>query len=62
MLVSEVDIAEHIGIRLRAKAYVVELRYERAFASDVAERVLEAFQAEGIRAPAEEEAEVERAC
>jgi small-conductance mechanosensitive channel len=34
---------------ITAKAYVYDIRYERAFASDVTDRALAAFQAEGIR-------------
>jgi small-conductance mechanosensitive channel len=35
-----------------AKAYVYDTRYEKAFASDVTDRVLETFRAEGIAVPA----------
>jgi len=38
-------------IVLTAKAYVYDTRYEKAFASDVTDRVLEAFRSEGIEVP-----------
>jgi len=40
------------GLRLRAKAYVLDVRFEKAFESDVTERVAESFRAEGIGRPA----------
>lgn len=52
VLVNQVQLENMIAVRLRAKAYVLELRYEKAFESDVAQRVLEAFQAERILPPA----------
>ena len=36
---------------ITAKAYVYDTRYEKAFASDVTDRVLETFRAEGIEMP-----------
>lgn len=38
-------------IEFIAKAYVFDMRYEKAFASDVTDRVLTAFNREGIRFP-----------
>lgn len=52
VLVSEVSQAEHFAVRLRAKAYVLDVRFEKAFESDVSERVLEEFRREGIQPPA----------
>jgi len=40
------------AVRLRAKAYVLDVRFEKAFESDVNERVLEAFAEEDIAPPA----------
>lgn len=40
------------AVRLRAKAYVLDVRFEKAFESDVNERVLEAFSEAGIQPPA----------
>lgn len=40
------------AIRLRAKAYVLELRFEKVFESDVAQRVLRKFREENVLPPA----------
>jgi small-conductance mechanosensitive channel len=40
------------ALRLRAKAYVLDVRFEKAFETDVTERVAERFHAEGIGRPA----------
>lgn len=40
------------AVRLRAKAYVLDVRFEKAFESDVHERVLAAFAEAEIRPPA----------
>lgn len=37
------------GIRLRLKAYVLDTRYEKEFESDISTRVIQEFQARGIR-------------
>lgn len=52
VLVNQVSQGEHFAVRLRAKAYVLDVRFEKAFETDVNERVLARFQAEGIRPPA----------
>lgn len=52
VLVTQVTQGDLVAARVRAKAYVVELRYEKAFESDVALRVMSAFRAEGILPPA----------
>jgi len=52
VLVSEVAQAEHFAVLLRAKAYVLDVRFEKAFESDVSERVLEEFRGAGIQPPA----------
>lgn len=41
-----------VVVQLRAKAYVFDARYEKAFASDITDRVLAAFRHEGIALPA----------
>lgn len=40
------------AIRLRAKAYVLDVQFEKAFETDVTERVLAAFRAHGVQPPA----------
>lgn len=52
VLITQVIVQNYFAVRLRAKAYVLDVRFEKAFESDVTERVLEAFAREGIRAPA----------
>ncbi|MBN2493789.1 MAG: mechanosensitive ion channel [Deltaproteobacteria bacterium] len=41
-----------MAVELTAKAYVYDTRHEKAFASDVTERVLDAFQSHAIPMPA----------
>ncbi len=52
VLICQVRLGDTVAARLRAKAYVVELRYEKLFESDVAERVMKAFHDEQIAPPA----------
>ena len=41
-----------VAIHLKARPYVLDLKYEKAFETDVHSRVLEAFRAHGIQPPA----------
>lgn len=50
--VEEVNIANRLGIRLRAKAYVLDVNYEKAFQSDVVMRVSALFIEKNIPRPA----------
>ncbi|MEZ4411149.1 MAG: mechanosensitive ion channel family protein [Polyangiales bacterium] len=52
VLVSEVVHENYFAVRLRAKAYVLDVKYEKAFETDVTERVLEAFRANKVQPPA----------
>ncbi|MGD8439087.1 MAG: mechanosensitive ion channel family protein [Holophagae bacterium] len=52
VVVSEVFEGSCPALRLRAKAYVLDVRFEKAFESDVTERVAEAFRDQGIGRPA----------
>lgn len=52
VLVNQVLEGQYFAVRLRAKAYVLDVQYEKAFETDVTERVLEAFRARGIGPPA----------
>jgi small-conductance mechanosensitive channel len=52
IVVSQVPMGEALAVRLRAKVYVLDVRYEKALETDVTERVMAAFQAAGVRAPA----------
>ncbi len=51
VLVNQVVIESMVAVRLRAKAYVLDIKYEKAFESDVAEQALEAFRAQTIHGP-----------
>jgi len=50
--ISQVIVDHYIALQLRLKAYVLDTKYEKDFVTDVTLRVLEAFEAEGIRPPA----------
>jgi small-conductance mechanosensitive channel len=52
VLVSQVIINQYVALRLRLKAYVFDIKFEKAFVSDVNTRVLEAFKKENIQPPA----------
>lgn len=51
VLISDVISQSYLATRLRAKAYVLDVRYEKAFESDVTERVKRGFFAAKIAAP-----------
>ena len=52
VLVNSVTQDSYFAIRLRAKAYVLDVKFEKAFESDVTERVMEGFRQNGIKPPA----------
>lgn len=52
VLVNQVFQGESLAIRLRAKAYVLDVQYEKAYENDVTERVMDAFQKHGVLPPA----------
>lgn len=52
ILVSQEIVDHYIALRLRLKAYVFDIKYEKAFVSDVSLRVLEAFRKDNILPPA----------
>lgn len=49
--VEEICLANRLALRIRAKAYVLDLRYEKAFQSDITCRVSQLFQQAGITRP-----------
>jgi len=54
ILISEEAIAERFVLRLRAKAYVMDVHFEKAFQTDIFLRATEAFKLHGItRVPPE---------
>jgi small-conductance mechanosensitive channel len=52
VLVNQVLEGNYLAIRLRAKAYVLDVQFEKAFETDVTERVLEAFAQHALLPPA----------
>ncbi len=52
VLVSDVVEANYLATRLRCRAYVLDIKYEMAFQTDVTERVKAAFREQGVRPPA----------
>ena len=50
--VSQVIHETFVAVRLRAKAYVLDVKFEKAFETDVTERVLQAFREKRIQPPA----------
>ena len=51
VLTSEISIAERLAVRVRAKAYVLDCRFEKAFETDVVTRVLKVFNDIEIKRP-----------
>ncbi|GAB3090966.1 mechanosensitive ion channel [Aestuariicella hydrocarbonica] len=49
--IEEVQVAERLSIRLRAKAYVLDVNYEKAFQSDITRRASSLFRERGILRP-----------
>ncbi|MDM4773003.1 mechanosensitive ion channel family protein [Solimonas sp. SE-A11] len=52
VLVNSVIHEQYFALRLRAKVYVMDVRFEKALETDVTERVVEAFREAGIQPPA----------
>jgi len=50
--ISQVLQDSYFALRLRGKAYVLDVRFEKAFETDITERVMEGFAAAGIQPPA----------
>jgi small-conductance mechanosensitive channel len=50
--VSQVLQDSYLALRLRAKAYVLDVRFEKAFETDVTERVVEGLATAGVKPPA----------
>ncbi len=51
VLVSELLQGNYVTTRLRGKAYVLDVRYEKEFETDVTERVKQAFRVSEVRPP-----------
>lgn len=52
VLVNQVIEDSYVSVRLRMKGYVLDIRYEKAFETDITLRVLAAFRDHGILPPA----------
>lgn len=52
VLVNSVIHEQYFALRLRAKVYVMDVRFEKVLETDVTERVVEGFAAAGIQPPA----------
>ena len=52
VLVNEVILDSYFAVRLRAKAYVLDVHFEKQFETDVTERVLSGFREAAIQPPA----------
>ena len=52
VVVQQVIEQNYLAIQLRAKAYVLDARLEKAFQGDITERALRAFRNGGVGPPA----------
>lgn len=52
VILAEVEVAHQVAMRLRVKAYVLDVRYEKAFQTDLYLRGMQVFRAHGIKRPA----------
>ena len=52
VVVSPITLGEAVGLRLRAKVYVLDVKYEKALETDVTEQVAMAFRHHDIAPPA----------
>lgn len=51
IVVAEVAVAERLAVQLKAKAYVIDVRFEKAFQTDVYLRTIDAYEQHGIKRP-----------
>ncbi len=51
VVIQETEVARRLAIKLTAKAYVLDVRYEKAFQTDIVARTTKAFSAQGIKRP-----------
>lgn len=49
--IAEVEVAECLAIQIKSKAYVLDIRYEKAFQSDIVSRTSQLFNQRGIKRP-----------
>ena len=48
---NEVVHEQHFALRIRTKVYVMDLRHEKRLETDITERIVLGFAAEGIQRP-----------
>ncbi|MFH0934742.1 MAG: mechanosensitive ion channel domain-containing protein [Pseudomonadota bacterium] len=51
IVMAEMPVAERLALQLKAKAYVIDVRFEKAFQTDVVLRATEAFNRHHIKRP-----------
>lgn len=51
IVINQIALDNCIALRLRAKVYVLDVRFEKALETDVTERVVEGFRTAGIQPP-----------
>lgn len=51
IVLSEVEVAHQLSMQLRVKAYVLDVRFEKAFSTDIYLRGLAIFKKSGIKRP-----------
>ncbi|MBU1426405.1 MAG: mechanosensitive ion channel family protein [Gammaproteobacteria bacterium] len=51
IVMKEMPIAERLALQLKAKAYVIDVRFEKAFQTDVVLRATEAFNRHHVKRP-----------
>lgn len=47
----EVEVCREIAMRITAKAYVLDVKYEKAFQTDIVKRITKSFQKNNIKRP-----------
>lgn len=57
-VLSEVIVAERLAIQIKAKAYVLDVHYEKAFQSDIVKRVSRLFIENNITRPSRESSSI----
>ena len=52
IVLTEVEVAHQLAMRLRVKAYVLDVRFEKPFQTDIYLRGMKVFRSHGIKRPA----------
>lgn len=51
IVINEVEFARRMALQLKAKSYVLDVRFEKEFQTDIVSRVTERFSSEGVKRP-----------